>query len=232
MMPPAPSQRVLRMLFWETTIRCNLACAHCRRLESNETCDADLSTARAELLLEQLAELGRRQPHMPVLVFSGGEPLCRGDLFHLIGTARGHGIVPALATNGTMITVGDRRADSRQRSRARLGESRRGDRRRARPDAADPGGLRSGDRGHSPSPRWRRAFPDQHHADEAERPTIARRSTIWRNPSGPSPFTSSCWSRSAAARRSPRRTCSRPSGTSRSCGRSGPWRAGGKFRSK
>ena len=84
-----PSQRTLRMLFWETTIRCNLACAHCRRLESNETSDADLSTTQAHSLLEQLAELGRRQPQMPVLVFSGGEPLCREDLFDLIGAAKG-----------------------------------------------------------------------------------------------------------------------------------------------
>ena len=37
MMPAAASNRILRMLFWETTIRCNLACAHCRRLESNDS---------------------------------------------------------------------------------------------------------------------------------------------------------------------------------------------------
>jgi AdoMet-dependent heme synthase len=105
MRPTTPSQRTLRMLFWETTIRCNLACAHCRRLESNETSDADLSTTQAHSLLEQLAELGRRQPQMPVLVFSGGEPLCREDLFDLIGAAKGYGIIPALATNGTTITA-------------------------------------------------------------------------------------------------------------------------------
>jgi MoaA/NifB/PqqE/SkfB family radical SAM enzyme len=40
---------------------------------------------------------------MPVLVFSGGEPLCRSDLFALIGAARQRGIIPALATNGTLI---------------------------------------------------------------------------------------------------------------------------------
>jgi len=101
--PATASQRVLRMLFWETTIRCNLACAHCRRLESNEAGPADLSTSQAEALIEQLAELGRRQPQMPVLVFSGGEPLCRNDLFHLVGRARQHGIIVALATNGTLI---------------------------------------------------------------------------------------------------------------------------------
>jgi len=133
------------MLFWETTIRCNLACAHCRRLESNEAGPADLSTSQAEALIDQLAELGRRQQRrgegvpplhpvarasrpcvhvgaigheeqgqdalatmapavpMPVLVFSGGEPLCRNDLFHLVGRARQHGIILALATNGTLI---------------------------------------------------------------------------------------------------------------------------------
>ncbi len=129
-----PPQRVLRMLFWETTVRCNLACAHCRRLESNEAEIADLSTAQAEDLIQQLADLGRRQSQrgegvppsnrgqdardtqgrdalatsasgmpMPVLVFSGGEPLCRADLFSLIGVARERGIIPALATNGTLI---------------------------------------------------------------------------------------------------------------------------------
>ncbi len=91
------------MLFWETTIRCNLACAHCRRLESNAAGPADLSTSQAETLIGQLAELGRRQPQMPVLVFSGGEPLCRNDLFHLVDKARQHGIILALATNGTLI---------------------------------------------------------------------------------------------------------------------------------
>lgn len=103
MKPAAPAMRVLRMLFWETTVRCNLACAHCRRLESNEAGVADLSTSQAETLIEQVAELGRRQPQMPVLVFSGGEPLCRTDLFHLTDKARQQGIIPALATNGTLI---------------------------------------------------------------------------------------------------------------------------------
>ena len=103
MKPVTQSVRILRMLFWETTIRCNLACAHCRRIESNETGDADLSTAQAQSLIEQLAELGRRQGQMPVLVFSGGEPLCRPDVFELIERARQREIIIALATNGTLI---------------------------------------------------------------------------------------------------------------------------------
>lgn len=96
-------KQMLRLLFWESTIRCNLTCAHCRRVESDDTAHRDLSTEQAGDLIEQLAELGRGQPMMPVLVFSGGEPLCRNDLFELIGRAKSLGITPALATNGTLI---------------------------------------------------------------------------------------------------------------------------------
>jgi len=103
MKPPITPMRILRMLFWETTVRCNLACAHCRRLESNDAGVADLPASEGEALIDQLAELGRRQPQMPVLVFSGGEPLCRRDLFTLMDRARQHGIILALATNGTLI---------------------------------------------------------------------------------------------------------------------------------
>ncbi len=99
------SNRILRLLFWEATIKCNLACAHCRRLESDEAVVTDLSTSEAKGLIEQLAQLGRAQPMMPVLVFSGGEPLCREDIFELIDYAKSFGITPALATNGTMINA-------------------------------------------------------------------------------------------------------------------------------
>jgi len=95
--------QILRLLFWESTIRCNLSCAHCRRLESDEAVDKDLSTGQAKDLINQLAELGKSQAIMPVLVFSGGEPLCREDLFELVCEAREAGITTALATNATLI---------------------------------------------------------------------------------------------------------------------------------
>ncbi len=96
-------KQMLRLLFWESTIRCNLTCAHCRRIDSDDTAYRDISTEQAGNLIEQLAALGKEQPAMPILVFSGGEPLCRDDLFELIDKANSFGIVPALATNGTLI---------------------------------------------------------------------------------------------------------------------------------
>ncbi len=118
----ATSNRALRLLFWETTIRCNLACAHCRRLESNESDVADLSKDDAENLIGQVAELGHRQLRMPVLVFSGGEPLCRSDLFDLVREARRHEIPCALATNGTLIDE-DKAAEIRDSGIARVSVS-------------------------------------------------------------------------------------------------------------
>lgn len=99
-------KQMLRLLFWESTIKCNLTCAHCRRIESNDTVDRDMTTEQAKDMIMQLSNLGKKQPMMPVLVFSGGEPLCREDLFDLISYAKLLNLIPALATNGTLIDTG------------------------------------------------------------------------------------------------------------------------------
>ena len=89
----------LRLVFWETTAACNLSCVHCRRLDvADELSKSDLTTEQAERMIDQLAALAR-----PILVFSGGEPLMRPDVFGLAARARDHGLMIALATNGTMI---------------------------------------------------------------------------------------------------------------------------------
>jgi len=89
----------LRLLFWESTVRCNLACRHCRRLEACQAAAAaDLTTAEARAMLDQAAELGR-----PIVVFSGGEPLMRDDWRELAGYAGKLHLPAALATNGTLV---------------------------------------------------------------------------------------------------------------------------------
>lgn len=101
-LPPAPP---LRLLFWETTTACNLACVHCRRLDTAlEMSRQDLNEQEAMRLVQSLPETGR-----PILVFSGGEPLMRADLFDLAAEARRVGLPTALATNGTIMD--DRIAD-------------------------------------------------------------------------------------------------------------------------
>ena len=88
-----------RLVFWETTAGCNLECTHCRRLDvSHDLMTNDLTTEEGMRLIDQIAVVGR-----PVLVFSGGEPLMRPDVFQLAERAKGQCLLTALATNGTLI---------------------------------------------------------------------------------------------------------------------------------
>lgn len=96
-------KQMLRLLFWESTIRCNLECAHCRRIEDDEAVVTDMTTEQAKGMIDQLAAVGEGQPFMPIMVFSGGEPLCREDLFELVEYAGSKSIRCALATNGTLV---------------------------------------------------------------------------------------------------------------------------------
>jgi len=90
----------LRLIFWETTIGCNLECIHCRRLKVSKKLEKDdLDTKKAFKLLEDIVDVGR-----PILVLSGGEPLFRPDIFEIANKAKELGLVTALATNGTLIT--------------------------------------------------------------------------------------------------------------------------------
>lgn len=89
----------LRILFWETTAGCNLACIHCRRLDvASKMMKEDLSLSEAFLFVDDLSELGPC-----ILVLSGGEPLIRKDIFDIAQYASWKGLVVALATNGTLI---------------------------------------------------------------------------------------------------------------------------------
>ncbi len=93
------SQPHLRRVYWESTAGCNLRCIHCRRLDVLDKPDPDeLTTQEAKSMIDEIATFGR-----PVLIFSGGEPLVRKDIFEVAGYARDKGLPIALATNGTLI---------------------------------------------------------------------------------------------------------------------------------
>jgi radical SAM protein with 4Fe4S-binding SPASM domain len=58
-----------------------------------------MATAAGRAFIRDLANF-----NVPVILFSGGEPLLRQDLFELAGLAKEQGIRVALSTNGTLIT--------------------------------------------------------------------------------------------------------------------------------
>jgi radical SAM protein with 4Fe4S-binding SPASM domain len=86
-----------RLVFWETTAACNLACAHCRRFDLSS--EGDLTSEEARAFIEDLAS----HSSGTILVLSGGEPLVRPDVLDLAAHARDAGLAVSLATNGTLV---------------------------------------------------------------------------------------------------------------------------------
>ena len=88
------------VVFWNLTDRCNLNCSHCYgRSGPGRTTEGELTTAEALGVIDDLAGMG-----VPLILFTGGEPLMREDIWELARHARSRGIKMALSTNGTLIT--------------------------------------------------------------------------------------------------------------------------------
>ncbi|MBP2653816.1 MAG: albA 5 [Firmicutes bacterium] len=86
------------IISWNTTQACNINCIHCYRDAGTKYAD-ELSTAEGKQLLSEIARAGFK-----IMIFSGGEPLLRSDIFELIGHAKSVGLRPVIGTNGTLIT--------------------------------------------------------------------------------------------------------------------------------
>jgi radical SAM protein with 4Fe4S-binding SPASM domain len=86
------------VVVWSVTRRCNLHCGHCYADSHDRAYPGELNTAEGRRLLEELADFG-----VPTVLFSGGEPLLRGDLLGLAALARRLGLRTVLSTNGTRI---------------------------------------------------------------------------------------------------------------------------------
>ena len=89
-----------RLLAWESTRACNLACRHCRAEALTEPPPGELSHEEARNLLEQLAVW---TPPPPMVILSGGEPLMRQDILELSAYGHSLGLRMLLSTNGTLV---------------------------------------------------------------------------------------------------------------------------------
>lgn len=87
------------IVVWNLTRTCNLKCVHCYTDSDALKYSGELSTDEAKGVLDDLADF-----KVPAVLFSGGEPLVRKDLFELAGHARSKGLHVVLSTNGTLIT--------------------------------------------------------------------------------------------------------------------------------
>ncbi|MBU0514311.1 MAG: heme b synthase, partial [Proteobacteria bacterium] len=90
----------LRLLAWEITRRCNLACVHCRAGARDEVFHNELTTDQGRKVLDEAASLGDRS----VIILTGGEPLLRPDWFDLAQYGDSLGLRMVMATNGVLLT--------------------------------------------------------------------------------------------------------------------------------
>ncbi len=86
------------LVVWNMTNRCNLRCRHCYIEAEDRKFEDELTTEEARVFIEDLAQM-----KVPVLLFSGGEPLLRQDIFELGKQAFELGLRPVLSSNGTLI---------------------------------------------------------------------------------------------------------------------------------
>lgn len=83
---------------WMTTNKCNLRCSHCYQ-DAGEAISEELTTAEAKAMIDGIARAG-----FHLMIFSGGEPLMRHDIFELVQYAASKNLRPVFGTNGTLLT--------------------------------------------------------------------------------------------------------------------------------
>lgn len=86
------------VVVWNITRACNLKCVHCYAHATDESSSGELTTAEGLQLINDLSAFG-----VPVILFSGGEPLVRKDLPELAAFAVSKGMRAVISTNGTLI---------------------------------------------------------------------------------------------------------------------------------
>ncbi len=87
------------VLVWNMTNRCNLKCRHCYLSAEDRDYSHEMTTDEAKSVIDDLTNM-----EVPILIFSGGEPLVRKDIYELGKYASGKGLRVVMSTNGTLIT--------------------------------------------------------------------------------------------------------------------------------
>ena len=86
------------IISWNTTNQCNMFCDHCYR-EAGAKADEELTTEQGKQLIDEIIKAGFK-----IMIFSGGEPFMREDIFDLVNHAIKGGLRVVFGTNGSLIT--------------------------------------------------------------------------------------------------------------------------------
>ncbi|MFU8771881.1 MAG: TIGR04053 family radical SAM/SPASM domain-containing protein [Anaerolineales bacterium] len=94
---------------WEVTRACAFACKHCRADAQHRPDPRELTTEEGYQLIDRLAEFGS-----PILIFTGGDPMMRRDLFDLIAYASQKGLRCSLTPTATALPTVERLAKAKE----------------------------------------------------------------------------------------------------------------------
>ena len=94
-------QPQLRTVYYAITEGCNLRCPYCYASAVRPRSD-ELSTDESLQLVDEIAALGAQE-----LIFTGGEPMLRRDLFDVAARSRRQGLRTNIITNGTVIKTSE-----------------------------------------------------------------------------------------------------------------------------
>lgn len=94
---------------WEVTRACAFACVHCRADAQPKPHPDELTTNEALHLIDQLQQFGNN----PILIFTGGDPMLRRDLYELISYAAEKGLRCSLTPTATGLPTRERLAKAR-----------------------------------------------------------------------------------------------------------------------
>ncbi|MCL1919469.1 MAG: radical SAM protein [Kiritimatiellaeota bacterium] len=90
-----------RVVAWEVTRRCPLACRHCRAGACDVAYEGELTTAECVRVIDSLAAFAPP----PMIIWTGGEPMARADILDLVRHATAKGIRSVMAPCGMMVTA-------------------------------------------------------------------------------------------------------------------------------
>ncbi len=94
---------------WEVTYACSFACKHCRADAQHQRNPQELTTTECYRLIDRIADFGK-----PILIFTGGDPMMRRDLFDLIAYATQKGLRCSLTPTATTLPTIERLTKARE----------------------------------------------------------------------------------------------------------------------
>ncbi|QSO50214.1 TIGR04053 family radical SAM/SPASM domain-containing protein [Alicyclobacillus curvatus] len=96
------------IVIWEVTRACQLHCLHCRAEAQRHRDERELTTEEGFALIDAVAEMDH-----PLLVFTGGDPLERPDLYDFIRYGRSKGLQVSITPSATPKVTAQAIADAK-----------------------------------------------------------------------------------------------------------------------